>query len=486
MLLDSDDITAQASSFNSAWKELMAKGARYSLQSNSEDAFKMYEAARGLCESTSDVPEATHHWQLVQSRLGFTNRRFGRYELARVYLEAAVKDMGTCKHHVQAIGELGVVYRYLNRLDEAKNMFESQYKKAKDLKLARETCRAVGNLGITNYELSPQLLDTAIDQLRERVEIAQRLRKNLGSRPGREEHILKSLECIGLGRLSLCYGTKGNLDLALDAGKKAVEVAQDVVDQGTERARDSTAVAYTRYFYGRALLLAGRLDEAMEQFDRNNECTPAISLCKEPSYLHRRFLRQLVDTRVNMSLVDEHNYTALDYAVFNNDEQSEEIVLEGLRQICEEGRVRQLLEESRLRKSYRELFQEMLRPVLNLGRGGSDCFKKLRCVYAEALAEDERKRKEFDGFKYMRYLDFLKCSSLQRFGKNLAKLHVTRDNDEAEDDFVVFFSYRWLDSTHQLPDNTDHTQYHRMVVAIKQLLEKQQELDETRVGIWVV
>ncbi|EXL63245.1 hypothetical protein FOCG_01605 [Fusarium oxysporum f. sp. radicis-lycopersici 26381] len=471
--------------FDAKWKRLMDKGRRYNLRSKSEDAYKMYEAARGLCESTCDFPEATHYWQLAQSRLGFTNRRFGRHEIAIECLEAALKEMGTCKHYVETTGELGVVYRYLNRIDDAKDKFEAQYKKAKEIKFEREICRSIGNLAITNYELSLRHLDTAIEQLNERVETAKRLREALGPQAGDEEWIVKNLECIGHGRLSLCHSTRGDTRLAIDAGKKAVEIAEEVADEDAKRAKDSTVVASARLFYGRALLLGGKRKEALEQFDRDNECTAAISLCKEPSELHRRFLRQLVEARVNMGLLDEHNYTALDYAVFNNDEGSQEIVMDGLRQNHDEEKVRQLLDESRLRRSYRELFQEKLRPVLIHSRSVPDCFRELRRVYAETLATDEWKRKEFDDFKYMRYSDFLSCGCLQRHGKDSARLLANPCNGDADDDFVIFFSYRWINNTRQLPDNAEHAQYRRMILAIKQLLEQYQEVDETKVGIWV-
>ena len=119
-------------------------------------------------------------------------------------------------------------------------------------------------------------------------------------------------------------------------------------------------------------------------------CTPAIALCKEPSQEHRRYLQELVEAGVDMDLVDEQGYTALDHAVFNGDTVAEELVLKGLRHKFDgdvEAKVLQRQMQAKLRKGYRELFQEKLRLVL-LGGSDSDDLQNLRHVYADALAAE--------------------------------------------------------------------------------------------------
>ncbi|KAM0489690.1 hypothetical protein ACHAP8_012317 [Fusarium lateritium] len=479
-----NDLTSTGRQFDTEWKRLMNKGRDYNLCSKTEDAYKVYEEALRLCES-SGPPNQNHYRELVQFELGYTYRRFGRHEMAMKCLEAALKDMGSCEHYIEVTGELGVVYRYLNRIGDAKAMFEAQYEKATLLKFEREICRSVGNLAIVNYELALRSLDTAIEQLNERVERAKSLRATIGPEAGDEMRMAKNLECIGHGRLSLCHAAKGDIKLAIDAGKKAVETAEEVIGGNVTKSKDPTVVASARLFYGRALLSGGQRREAMEQFDRDNECTAAISLCKEPSELHRQFLRQLVEAGASMSLVDEHNYSALDYAVFNHDERSQEIVMDGLKQTYGTSKVQQLRYEAQLRRGYRKLFQETLRPVLIHSQSEPKCFRKMRLVYSEALAADKWTRNEFDNFKFMRYQDFVRFGCLQTYSEDSARLLVNSNDKDTESAFVIFFSYRWIESSSQLPDNTANTQYRRMVKAIEQLLEQHQEVDRANVGIWV-
>src|ERR1700744_1154403 len=91
--------------------------------------------------------------------------------------------MEPCLSRVEISGELGVVYRSMNRLVDAKRVFEIQYNTAKQLSYERAMCRAVGNLGMVSYQLFQEnkdyaLLDLAFDQLAERVKIARRIKES--------------------------------------------------------------------------------------------------------------------------------------------------------------------------------------------------------------------------------------------------------------------------------------------------------------------
>ena len=57
-----------------------------------------------------------------------------------------------------------------------------------------------------------------------------------------------------------------------------------------------------------------------------------MALCKEPSKENLQYLRELVGAGVDLSLVDEYGYSALDYAVFSGDKATQELVLQALRQ----------------------------------------------------------------------------------------------------------------------------------------------------------
>ncbi|KAK8129291.1 hypothetical protein PG999_001671 [Apiospora kogelbergensis] len=56
-----------------------------------------------------------------------------------------------------------------------------------------------------------------------------------------------------------------------------------------------------------------------------------MAFCREPSDEHIGYLRELIDAGVDLDLVDEQGYTALDHAVFNGDALSGRLVMEGLR-----------------------------------------------------------------------------------------------------------------------------------------------------------
>ncbi|KAI1498580.1 hypothetical protein F5X99DRAFT_320991 [Biscogniauxia marginata] len=71
-----------------------------------------------------------------------------------------------------------------------------------------------------------------------------------------------------------------------------------------------------------------------------------------------------MDSGADFTLRDERGYTALNYAVLNGDPAMEKVVLKGLRRTIDrddaERLLPQLLAEAKLRKGYRELFQEKL------------------------------------------------------------------------------------------------------------------------------
>ena len=478
------------------WEMLYNEGKWQERRSEMEDALRIFNKALSLCESTVDFPNASHYARIIHGDLGFTNRCLGRYTLASEHLEEALRDPGLNHHRLVATGELGTVYRTMNQLPEARTQFQKSYEIAKALKDDRATCRAVGNVGMTNYQLSRQhhdkvLLELAITQLKERVHRARQIKKSLRTEKMDEKKKVARLkhasvwESIGLNRLSLCYLAQENVEEAM----KVVEESQTIRIEP----EDLTVTAMSHFFYGRVLLRDGQRVAAIEHFNPSISCTPAIAMCKEPSEENRQYLQELVDVGVDIDRVDEYGYTALDYTVFGMDKEMEEIVIEGLRHTLQgevDAEIVKRQYEARLRKGYRELFHDKMRPVLL--KGGDDTLKSLRMVYASALETEELESltQRFDSLKYVHYSDFLRCGRLPRhsdgFAKEFSLEPLAAHGLSAES--MIFFSYRWINKqgNQVLPDNSENTQYHRMVEGTKAFLNLNPAVDPNKLGIWLV
>lgn len=479
------------------WETMMEQGKQHAWRAEWEYALRALNSALDICETREGFPNRARYRSLVLGKIGSTNRQFGRYEQAKDHLEMALAIMGPSLPHIKLRGELGVVYRQMNRLMDAKRAFEMEYDMAKELEYEHGMCRAVGNLGMVNYQLSQErrndfLLDLATEQLLERIQRAQHIREQSKTdstdRSSKFHRItLPTIwESIGLSRLSLCYSTRGKVKEAVASASKSLEL--------NSSAQDPTVVAMSRFYYGRTLLLAGETSEAMKQFNPRNTCTPAMALCKEPSEECRGYLKELVAAGADMDLVDDHGYTALDYAIFCNDAATAEVVLEGLRRSLSEDveqKVVQRLAEARLRKGYRELFQEKLRPVLLRKGFRNDVLRDLRRIYARTLAVDEEKREMFDKLKVIQYRDFSRFGNLPR-SKDGVVQEVLSDPDskehESATDFVIFFSYRWInkDPGATSPDDAENTQYRRMIEATEEFLRRHPLVEREKLGVWVV
>ncbi|EHK19245.1 uncharacterized protein TRIVIDRAFT_49569 [Trichoderma virens Gv29-8] len=478
-----------------SWETHMEEGREYARKAEWERSLRAFTSGLSLCESPQVFRNVKRYRGLVFGELGNTNRRFGRYEVSEGLLKQACLELQGSPEYATFNGELGVVYRHMNRLEEAKDAFQLQYETAKELQLESEACRAIGNLGMVNYQLAEQsrdddLLNLAIDQLQERVDRCDRMRNTVGAAdresvlPERKLSQIEVWAAVGLARLSLCWTAQKNEGEALKAAESALEHAKNT--------GDPTVVAISRFFYGRAFAMNGQHEQALEQFNAQDGCTPAIAFCKEPSGEHNEYLRCLVDAGADMDLLDDQGYRALDYAVFNGDETSQRLVLEGLRhQFSSEPDVNFMLEqrqrEAKLRKGYRELFQEKLRLVLLTG--GQDCIKKLQIAYSEALAADKEKDSMFDHFKVISYAELLRFGRVPRYSDGLTRRFAI-SNEAEKKHFVIFFSYRWLNPMKGqdggTPDDGNHTQYARMMQAIENFLEEHKDVDSKCLQIWIV
>ncbi|KAK4231023.1 hypothetical protein QBC38DRAFT_382758 [Podospora fimiseda] len=486
-----------------SWEASIAEGRQHAKKSELEQALRAFNNALHLCQQLKNCPNPTLYRHLTLRELGNMNRRFGRYQQARENLDAALADVLPSLRSAETSGELGVVYRHMDLLQDAKHAFETQYNTSKELGFVRGSCRAIGNLGMINYQLYEQnndqtLLALAIKQLEERTRTARQIQDSVETEfadSATRSHWKSSAmtwESIGHSRLSLCYAAQGKTKQAIDSALKSLNHATS--------SEDPVVIAFSRYFYGRALLLDGQKHEAMKQFNPSGTCTPAMALCKEPSAEHQQYLKELVDAGADMDLVDEQGYTALEYAVFNGDEASEALVLEGLRRkfitqgLSESDTIIEINKrkaEARIRKGYRELFQDKLRPVLLGAQNSEDGLRTLRHTYATALAEDTETRQNFDGFKFLTYSDFLAFGRLPRSSDGLARPYIYKSDvhsDVHSDvNYVIFFSYRWInkDKTAKTPDDPVNTQYRRMISATEEFLKLHPEVDRNNLGLWV-
>ncbi|WDK15275.1 hypothetical protein CGRA01v4_06556 [Colletotrichum graminicola] len=471
-----------------SWEGLIDEGREHARKAEWEDALRAFHNALSLCAPEKPFPNARYYKHLALGEIGSANRRFGRYKTASDFLEEAINGLKPCLRRVEFSGELGVTYSHIGQLEHASNAFTKQYEAAKEVGADREICRAVGNMGMLNFRLSQRdndqsLLDLAITQLQERVDLAEDLRRNTlaQAESANSAHWLQVLETwktIGLCRLSLCHCARGNVDKAIAVSAEALEM--------TALSRDVTVKAMTRFFHGRALVKGGRREEALRLYNIPGTCSPAIAFAKEPSEENRGYLQELADIGADFDIVDEQGYTALDHAVFSGDVTTESIILEGLRKVSED-KARERQTEARLRKGYRELFQDKLRPVLL--SGGLYVLSKLRKAYAEALATDETKRSVFDGLNFMWYSDFLDFKRLPRSDDGLVREFNSNwpDKTARAAEKVVFISYRWINKTPgaKSPDDDKHTQYRRMIDAIEHYLRLNPSVHKDKLGIWM-
>ncbi|ORX96346.1 hypothetical protein BCR34DRAFT_549328 [Clohesyomyces aquaticus] len=463
------------------WEVLHDIGVGHSNRGEWEEALRSYRTALHICENNNWLDRA-RYGHVTLGRIGKVYRKLGRNREACECLEQTILNTPQSRFRVDCAGELAIVYRHMDRLEDSKRAAEEQYRGAKQLNLEHFACRAIGNMGMVNYQLyllnkDEVLLSSAISQLNERVERAQRIGNVV-------------LEAIGCSRLSLCYFAKGDLD-------KAVEMALKNYDL-TCMEPDTTKIGFAKAFLGRALLFAGRKDEALAVFNQPGGCSPIIALCNEISSEHRQYIVEMINAGADLKLRDEQGYSALECTVYNGDDATTEIIEQGLRaQILREGgndeeQLTQLRYEATLRKGYRHIIQDKLRPVLLRASKDSTeaTLQILRQTYAMTLADDVEKQNTFDSLKYIGYADFLRSGRLPRSNDGYAQEFATGKETD-QNPFLIFMSYRVIAKSSGVlaagfsPDDAEHTLYNRMLRVIQGFLDLHREVDRNQVGVWV-
>jgi len=506
------------------WGRLMDKGRTSLGQRSLEVSLHHFTTALYMCE-THPVLEGRKY--LVLGNLGWISRLSGKYPQAIETLEQALTLADAVlgpptRERVQIAGELGTVYRLMDRHDDARRVFAEQYTVARGMNLYGATCRAIGNVGMANYQRALELwnnledktdpatthqirdlIKTAVEQLQERVkranDICEYEDRFSGHGATTRARTAAGWAAIGHGRLSLCKTLLASVDpkkrhqLLSEAEKHALDAINS-----TSSTYD-TSVSFARFFYGRILLLQGKKDLALKHFNPHqaedilywypSQSTPAILFTKEHSSEHRGYLRELVEAGADFTVIDDEGYDALQYAFFNGDTASGKIILKGLQnQGLTVPELKEHQATARLRKGYREIFQEKLRPLLYQGK--KDAVKNIRKVYAETIAKDPQKSTVFDRLKYIRYTDFERFGRLPRSSDGLVRAFELGENGEDENDvdYLIFFSYRWINADRSLntPDDSNHTQYQRMLAATEQFLKVNEEVDREKLCIWMV
>ncbi|KAH8194197.1 hypothetical protein TruAng_011641 [Truncatella angustata] len=492
-------------------------------QTQWEEVLRELEHAEKYC-LTEAFPGADRYKQKVLGELGAVDRRLGRFPAALQRLTRALTITDTDElQRLEIVGELAVVYQHIGDYASAKESCLKQYTKAKELAVLEwakfastsefvgrakhrrrafqaeaEACRAIGNLGRTNHRLSQDhndgyLLKEAVSQLKERVQRAQKLQKDLQMEQTSSTlmELITTARCwesIGHNRLALVYAANGNPGEAVKYG----ELSQHVT-QGLD---DPTMRALSRFFYAYALLHNNEVEQARELFSftsARDMCTCAIALCKEPSAEFCQYLRVITDLDVSLDNYDEQGYSALDYAVYNGSREMKDIILGSLARHHGPKNFKLFKHEAKLKRHYREVFQGYLRPILL--HGGFDSFQAMRRGYADLLHVDKAKRGSFDELRMVRYSDFVKHGRLPSFRDGITRTFsdVRADEDDrTSKDFVIFFSYRWQkkqrNSTTINPDDLEHTQYRRMCQALEEFLSlelPQGNVSKENLYIWL-
>ncbi|KAL8903869.1 MAG: hypothetical protein Q9207_003640 [Kuettlingeria erythrocarpa] len=489
---------AEASDVLRSYERHMRRGQRHAKAAENEEALREFDVALNIIQSAKVPTSFAYYRHQTLAAFGLTNCQLGRHATAKSYLEQAQQGMRSCYARVNISGQLGVVYRHMGLLEDARRAAESEYEAASQLDFALGTCQALYALGVTNDLLfqknkDPSLLERAIKQLTEQVESARSITASMNL-PGTDRRIRAQkapsstkLELIGLSRLSYCFIALGDFPRAIASALESRSLSYDLDNY--------QLIAKCHYIYGRALVKSGRTEEALQHFNVSEGCSPAAVLCQQSSDENRGFLQEFIAIGGNIDSVDLHGYTPWDYTVFNGDTKTQEILLEALRRVLKwdvvkgdvEQQLKQRQKDANTKKAYRELFQEHLRPVLL--KGGDSEFQTLRARYAQALAADDRKRELYDGFKFIWYSDFLKFGQLPRSTDGVTNQYIVSDvdNHSSMPDLVVFFSYRWINQDRNVssPDDSQNTQYHRMIAALDDFLKIHSNTRREKLGIWM-
>ena len=402
--------------------------------------------------------------------------------------------------------------RHNSRFADARDLFREQGRLASEdlpsVEADAEICRAVGNEGMSLYNLWQQteprddkLLEDAIKLVQERIDRARALRQRLLIEAPQSKYtaMAHTWDTIGLDRLSLCLIAAGRTD-------EALRVAEE--SQRMQAREDPTVTAFSRFFYGNALWHNNKREEALQQWNAPlGVCSSPMALCKEPGADHNEYLTLMSGAGVNFDSYDEQGFSALDHAVLSDSPDAWTaipIVKDALRKYLRpnireanpaysdkdieeavEGEILIRSRQAELRRQYRSLLQEHIRPELR--KKSANTFQKLREIYSKVVSGDNEERRMFSKFHYVRYTDFKEHGKLP-----ISTAGLTRQLDNTtmgptsadQDNFIIFLSYRWIGNN--TPDDENNTQWRRMMSAADDFLAANPEIRAEDLSLWLV
>lgn len=144
------------------YDKVTVKAAEYHKQALWQEKLRLLQEAQAICHEPGFPDAEARSQDLLLFDLGAIRRRLGQYDQAEVLLQQALEafpgaDPLKCAY---ILGELAVVLRHSNRFSEAREINRQQYRMAYEspAKLERdvELCRAIGDEGMSAYNMSLQ------------------------------------------------------------------------------------------------------------------------------------------------------------------------------------------------------------------------------------------------------------------------------------------------------------------------------------------
>jgi tetratricopeptide (TPR) repeat protein len=282
------------------YQRLIIRANEYHKQALWQEKLRLLQEALFICED-ANFPEADRRKQEILFDVAGIWRRLGQYGRAEKTLQQSLdayksptasfkasvlgRRLNEIKETItkSTTGELGVMARQNNRHHEARDLFREQGRLARDeppsIESEAEICRAIGNEGISTYNLwqlsnppDPALLDAAFNQLQERITRAQALQRHISKVDPQSKYLAMAhaWEIIAMDRLTLCYIAAGETEAAVQLAEKS---------QRKQSRQDPTVSAFSKFYYGNALWHNGQAEKALEQWNTpSGTCSAPMAL----------------------------------------------------------------------------------------------------------------------------------------------------------------------------------------------------------------
>ncbi|KLU91294.1 hypothetical protein MAPG_09815 [Magnaporthiopsis poae ATCC 64411] len=459
------------------WERAFLKGWFHACEAELEEALLAFQNALSICDEHPDFPRPSRYRWDVLVEIGYAHRKIGRLSEARRCFQEALKQDGPLGQRLA----LALIQNQQTDKGGYRRALQEQYEAARSAGSKDEMGRAVGNLGIENHRLflvdqKPETLALAMRQQRECIELCRQVREEIADGSSMAARTNTGREFTAYAYLSLGHAARGEAQEAVLTASQSQRLAFD--------SGDKSKLAFSRLVYGRALLLVGRRDEALQQFNPADGYSPLAALAKAPLKQHVQYMGEMIEAGADVMLRDPNGYSALDHAVYSGYGEHRKLLERAIRRQFGAAELEAQLSEAILRRDYREMFQVILRPVL-LQPDGHPSIRRLRDVYAQMLAGDGDKAARFDRMKYVRFDDFAWNGRLPKSTDGLTR-HYERSE---KDNFIIFISYTWTKRQpgEELvsPDDAENTKYGGILNAVEDWIELHPDTERSKICIWL-